>query len=847
MAFIRNTDKFIEGSKLFFSNERAKAAVQSDLDQLASEDSAIKLRLDTIEGSGEGSIAKAKLDAQAYADQQVAALVNSAPSVLDTLKELAEALNNDASFASTVAGQIGAVDVKVDEEIERATAAEALLSGRVSTAEQDIINLQEYAHALNNSVEGSVNSLSSRLGVLEEDPVTKSYVDLLDAQKIEAIEQLDNTLIGLQEQVSQEVTNRQDADTALDYRVTALEAFPGSSESVADTLVKRNSAGAADISEMYMYTPTAGPNAEQYSFLNELEIGVFNDAEGKSAKLQSNQVRVMGEGKTSQLFAGKLTLTENGSPAFPVNAEDVVVKGYLDLTRDESEEVIFNAINSEQTRATAAEGLLDGRLEALEADPVTKTYVDEAVSGLQDQINQEVSTRMDEISEVSAGVNSAWSAINDIMPRLMSLEEDPTTKSYVDGQVSGLQGQIDTEKGRIDAILSASEADKDSFAEIVQLINSVDTSNDQAFASYVLSNDAALAQEVSDRQAGDSTLDGKIGDLTSLTISGGGSGEVFYNGAASLQIFYNTPDISTAAIYVPHGSPESAALLAMQPGTQITLQCMGESSDIDFGPYNIRMEPSLNNYSLGEHVVVVLDGPVYEDIRAALSPATAPFDLYTVTLAAVFSSGGSQTEFSSSVEAILHERQERQSAISSLESQLSQEVSDRQSAISSVEGMISAEESRAMSAESALSGRLDALESDPTTKSYVDGIQSALDARIDSLELDSVTKAYVDSSKLSDNVQSISASTSVSSSSQTQIFFCSVSGGSVTITLPSASSVAVGRKFGVKDTGSSSPSGNFITVAAQAGQTVDGQASFEMKMPFEAAQFVSDGSQWFVM
>ena len=43
---------------------------------------------------------------------------------------------------------------------------------------------------------------------------------------------------------------------------------------------------------------------------------------------------------------------------------------------------------------------------------------------------------------------------------------------------------LDTEKGRVDAILLASDADKDSFAEIVTLINSVDTTNDTAFASH---------------------------------------------------------------------------------------------------------------------------------------------------------------------------------------------------------------------------------------------------------------------------------------------------------------------------------------------------------------------------
>ena len=43
---------------------------------------------------------------------------------------------------------------------------------------------------------------------------------------------------------------------------------------------------------------------------------------------------------------------------------------------------------------------------------------------------------------------------------------------------------LDTEKGRVDAILLSADADKDSFAEIVTLINSVDTSNDSAFASH---------------------------------------------------------------------------------------------------------------------------------------------------------------------------------------------------------------------------------------------------------------------------------------------------------------------------------------------------------------------------
>jgi hypothetical protein len=52
--------------------------------------------------------------------------------------------------------------------------------------------------------------------------------------------------------------------------------------------------------------------------------------------------------------------------------------------------------------------------------------------------------------------------------------------------------QIETEKGRIDAILLSSDADKDSFKEIVDLINSVDTENDNAFGTYVLNTNDRL-------------------------------------------------------------------------------------------------------------------------------------------------------------------------------------------------------------------------------------------------------------------------------------------------------------------------------------------------------------------
>ncbi len=168
---------------------------------------------------------------------------------------------------------------------------------------------------------------------------------------------------------------------------------------------------------------------------------------------------------------------DNSSVPFAIGGEGTfATKAYADGIVATANSTLSQAIADEEARAIAAEGTLTTNLAA----EVTRATTAEGVNAA--AITQEISDRT---------------------------SADTT-----------LQSNIDVEKGRIDAILSAADADKDSFAEIVTLINSVDTTNDQAFAAYVLSNDAALAQEVSDRTAGDSALDSRVTALET-TIDGG--------------------------------------------------------------------------------------------------------------------------------------------------------------------------------------------------------------------------------------------------------------------------------------------------------------------------------------
>jgi hypothetical protein len=141
-----------------------------------------------------------------------------------------------------------------------------------------------------------------------------------------------------------------------------------------------------------------------------------------------------------------------------------------------------------------------------------KTFVNDAVQAeadLRSAADSTLTTNLNnEISRATAaeGVIAAGLA-QEILDRAAAVSAEAALRVSGD---SALDAKILTEKGRIDAILALSDTDKDSLKELVDLIQSIDTANDQAFGGYVTSNNAALAQEVSDRQSGDSTLDGKI-------------------------------------------------------------------------------------------------------------------------------------------------------------------------------------------------------------------------------------------------------------------------------------------------------------------------------------------------
>jgi trimeric autotransporter adhesin len=117
-------------------------------------------------------------------------------------------------------------------------------------------------------------------------------------------------------------------------------------------------------------------------------------------------------------------------------------------------------------------------------------------AGLATEQTERIAGDASTLSSAKSYTDDEISAMQISMQALLDAEIAATNADFLSADAArvGLAGQIGVEKGRIDAILLASTADKDSFAEIVALVNSVDTTNDTAFAGHVVAYNTKMDQ-----------------------------------------------------------------------------------------------------------------------------------------------------------------------------------------------------------------------------------------------------------------------------------------------------------------------------------------------------------------
>ena len=259
----------------------------------------------------------------------------------------------------------------------------------------------------------------------------------------------------------------------------------------------------SDLADLQSYVDTTVDSA-----ISTLTSDLADETSARIADVDAEETRATAaEAALSATFSTALSVE-----TFRATAAEIQLSNDLsDETsyRLDADTLLQSNINAEVTRATTAEALLQTNINTEANERMAEDIT------LQGNIDIEA-TRA-QLAETTIATNLATEISNRITA--VSAEEvsriagDAAGASALSAEISRatasegvLQTNINTEKSRIDAILIGASANADNFAEIVALINSVDTTNDTAFASYVLANDAALAAEVTRAMAIESML-----------------------------------------------------------------------------------------------------------------------------------------------------------------------------------------------------------------------------------------------------------------------------------------------------------------------------------------------------
>ena len=171
-------------------------------------------------------------------------------------------------------------------------------------------------------------------------------------------------------------------------------------------------------------------------------------------------------------------------------ASATAIKSYVD-GRDNSIGVditsLENALSSEVFLTDGEINDLVSSVDSIElALGGTSSGLDSSIDSLENALSSEVFLTDGEINALDSSVDSLETALS---AEINSTNSDITA---LNSDVTSINTRTINVENDVNAILAGSSADKDSFAEIVSLINQVDTTNDQTFASYVTSNNASV-------------------------------------------------------------------------------------------------------------------------------------------------------------------------------------------------------------------------------------------------------------------------------------------------------------------------------------------------------------------
>jgi hypothetical protein len=417
-------------------------------------------------------------------------IIGSAPEVLDTLKEIADALGNDPNFAATITKKLAAITEQVNQEIEDRIAGDEANSAEVAA---EVQARKDADTALETKLKEYVDNKSAigdaALGVVKDnlnkeiqdrkdaDAAIQSSLDKEIAERKTADEAYTQSLANVNQRISDLALSMQESINTLRNELTEQVNANTTAIATNQHSIERNSEAITNL------TKTVGDNYKEVKdMINEEIIDRTNADSALSSRIDTLNIDLNTESVERKAADQVLQVNLDKEVADRTAADKALSTEFtakLDNTKQALESEVGNIntkLEQEKENRIAGDNALGVRIDSLEAG------------------------NTDAMNELKAKVNANTTAINAEKDRAIAKETsleakiDTNLQNYKD-DMAGINKDILTEKN-------------DRLAGDTLLQTNIDKeSTERANQDTLISN--AVAQEKADRIAADQAMDDK--------------------------------------------------------------------------------------------------------------------------------------------------------------------------------------------------------------------------------------------------------------------------------------------------------------------------------------------------
>lgn len=445
-----------------------------------------------------------KFQTKEEVEKYISDLIDGADGALDTLKELADALNNDPNFATNLTNKLIEIRDALTAEVNRAKAAEAALQEGLNEVDTKI---EKALQGLTNTIDKTIKDIKDSVKALEQ-KVDKN-TEAISNVKVEVAGQLADFKVEVHKEIDLEKERAITAENALQREIDSLKKVSSNDKAELEQKIQQEATERARADE-----------ALQQNIDNEAKARELSEEEIKKAH-QKDIERIDGEKvkwdkfPTSELPNRKGIVLENGDlilgkdlngdtlPLVQLNRWGIIEAG--------SPKAPYNINTPQGERPTIQEAGQTGEQAYHMAYQEDLAHISEEID---EKVKAEADARIaaDEllVKKEEGKELSSNDFTDELKAKLEGIEEFANRITNVSQLVNDSKFQTEEEvKAAIEGIIGSAPDVLDTLKEIADALG-----NDPNFATTITKKLAALAeqinQEVEDRTEAVSQVQGDL-------------------------------------------------------------------------------------------------------------------------------------------------------------------------------------------------------------------------------------------------------------------------------------------------------------------------------------------------